>query len=258
MNPVSKKLLLLCIIAVIAIFLIIAVVYLNSSGKYLNLASVFDPNYSKTQPLINVLPLSNSKQAIIVTVADVSDKDGTITVFEKTGNKKWKQLWTYPCVVGILGVNANRHEGDLTTPEGIYGFLFEFGSADNPGTKMEYRKTQPGDYWSALETQSEYNTWVHYDGDDPIERFGFDRYEDLYAQPLYKYAAALDFNYYEDSKVVGKGNAIFLHIAPPGGGGTGGCIALSEEGLVQILKWMDPAREPKICIGTETYLRGLK
>lgn len=236
MEHFTKKLLLICIIAIIAIFSIIAVIYLNLSDKHFSLGSAFNPNYSKTQPLINALPLGNSKQAIIVTVADVSDKNGTMKVYEKNKNKKWKQLWEYPCVVGILGVNDNRHEGDLTTPEGIYGFLFEFGSADNPGTKMEYRKTQPGDYWSAHKTQTEYNTWVHYDGDDPVERFGFDSYEDLYAEPLYKYAAALDFNYYEDSKVVGKGNAIFLHIAPPGGGGTGGCIALNEDGLVQILK----------------------
>lgn len=210
----------------------------------------------KSQPLINTLPLDNSRQAIVVTVSNNSSRNGIIKVYEKNKDKTWKNLWTYTCIVGKSGVSANRHEGDMTTPEGIYGFLFEFGSANNPGTKMKYIKTKQGDYWSSLPTKSEYNTWVHYDGKNPNKRFGFGKYEDLYAISRYKYAAALDFNY-NKNKIIGKGSAIFLHIAPYGIKGTEGRIALKESELVKLLKWMDPSKKPKICIGTESYLRKL-
>ncbi len=209
------------------------------------------------QPLISSLPLSNSGQAIIIKVVALSSVNGTCEVYEKDNSGTWELVWNYPCVVGLKGVSANRHEGDLTTPEGIYGFLYEFGSAANPGTKMEYKQTQPGDYWSSVNTIEEYNTWVHYIG-DPIARFGgTDKFEDLFNEPLYKYAAALDFNY-GPGKILGKGSGIFLHIARSSGSGTAGCIALNEYNLLKVLRWMDPSENPKICIGTETYLRSLK
>lgn len=205
--------------------------------------------------LINRLNLNTSSQAILIEVQNNTDVHGVCSTFSKE-NGIWSKINSYPCVVGMRGVSADRHEGDYTTPEGIFGFLFEFGSAQNPGTKMEYRKTQPGDYWSSVRTGAEYNTWVHYDG-DPVRRFGSTKYyEDLYNEPLYKYAAALDFNYYQP-KVIGKGSAIFFHIAPSSGGGTAGCIAISKENLVTVLKWMDPSQNPKICIGTPDYLNSL-
>ena len=204
---------------------------------------------------IDSLPLKNCKQVIIVSIQNESDFKGRIDTYETGITGSWKHLKTYQCVVGQNGVSENRHEGEPVTPEGIYGFLFAFGSAENPGLKMEYRQTDPYDYWSSA-AEREYNTWVRYTGDAPDEYFyGSGNYEALYSEPLYKYAAALDFNYY--NKVTGKGSAIFFHIAPYSGSGTGGCIALDENGLLQILKCMDPDKDPKICIGTSKYFKSL-
>ena len=75
-------------------------------------------------------------------------------------------------------------------------------------------------------------------------------YESLWLEPLYKYAAVIDFNY-GANKILGKGSGIFFHIAPPGGGGTAGCIAVTEDHLVKILKWMDPSKNPCIMLGAQ-------
>ena len=40
------------------------------------------------------------------------------------------------------------------------------------------------------------------------------------------------------------GSCIFLHVAPPPGGGTAGCTALAAEDLLTLLRWMDPAKNP--------------
>lgn len=219
-------------------------------------ASTTPPAKSAPAPaLIDVLPLNGSSQAILILGGSTSSEYAKCEVYEKTGNQ-WSKKWTCNSVVGRNGMSANRHEGDKTSPMGIFGFIFEFGSAQNPGTKMEYRHTSSGDLWTSNPYNiNEYNTWIHYTGADPNGRF-YD-FEDLYATSVYKYAAAIDFNY-GSGKVIGKGSAIFMHISPNSGRGTLGCVGLPEGTLVQILKWMDPTKRPKIIIGTEKYLRGLK
>lgn len=219
-------------------------------------ASTTVPAKSASVPaLIDVLPLNGSSQAILILGSSTSSEYAKCEVYAKTGSL-WSKKWTCNSVVGRNGMSVNRHEGDKTSPMGIFGFIFEFGSAANPGTDMEYRHTSPGDLWTSNPYNiNEYNTWIHYTGADPKGRF-YD-FEDLYATSVYKYAAAIDFNY-GSGKVIGKGSAIFMHISPNSGRGTLGCVGLPEGTLVQVLRWMDPTKKPKIVIGTEKYLRGLK
>ncbi|MDP4087714.1 MAG: L,D-transpeptidase family protein, partial [Bacillota bacterium] len=210
---------------------------------------------SSVPALIDTIPLGSSSHAIIILVSTASSQYTKCEVYEKE-NAKWSKKWTFDSVVGRKGMNVNKREGDMTTPMGIYDFLFQFGSAPNPGVKMEYRQTSPGDLWtSSPNNEDEYNTWIHYDGQDPASRFY--SYENLYTTSLYKYAAALDYNY-GNGKVIGKGSAIFMHISPYTGKGTSGCIGLPEGDLLKVLKWMDPDKKPRIVIGTEQYLRSLK
>lgn len=198
--------------------------------------------------------LGNSRQAMIVIGSSTSSVNTTFEVYEKDENGVWNKKWTFPSVIGYNGMSTKHAEGDGTSPMGIHNFLFMFGSAENPGVKMEYRKTRPGDYWISDVHSPNYNEWVHYDGDRSDLGNPKD-IEDLYAIKSYKYAAALDYNY-GGKRVIGKGSAIFLHIR--GGSSTAGCVALSEDNLLKVLKWMDPAKSPKIVIGTEAYLRSLK
>ena len=66
----------------------------------------------------------------------------------------------------------------------------------------------------------------------------------------YRHAVVIDYNRFP--VVPGRGSAIFLHVwnANP----TSGCVAIDFDRLVEIMRWLDPAKHPKIAIGTDAQL----
>ena len=52
---------------------------------------------------------------------------------------------------------------------------------------------------------------------------------------------------YNTARTPGLGSAIFLHVST--GGPTAGCVSLPAGQLVEVLRWLDPARRPRIVVG---------
>lgn len=194
--------------------------------------------------------IGNSEQVLVVLADKYGTYKTTYSAYEKKSGK-WTTFSSGNSVIGKSGFSDNRKEGDMTTPIGKYGFPFMFGTASNPGVKFQYRKVVEGDYWVSNNIISEYNVWMYYTGSNLAERF--QDYEELWTQPLYKYAAVIDFNYYSN-KQLGLGSGIFLHIAPYSGYGTAGCVAMKEAELVKILKWLDPGKKPVIVMGVKGHI----
>jgi L,D-peptidoglycan transpeptidase YkuD (ErfK/YbiS/YcfS/YnhG family) len=69
---------------------------------------------------------------------------------------------------------------------------------------------------------------------------------------LYKYGIVIEYN--TDPIIKGNGSAIFLHIWKGEGLPTVGCVAVSEEDIIKIMGWLDPAASPLIIIGTIPFL----
>ena len=44
----------------------------------------------------------------------------------------------------------------------------------------------------------------------------------------------------------GHGSCIFLHISPTPGTGTAGCTAMAAPALDEVMRWLDPARQPAL------------
>ena len=65
-------------------------------------------------------------------------------------------------------------------------------------------------------------------------------------------AAVVDYN---AARQPGKGSAIFLHVST--GHGTAGCVAVADPVLVSLLRWLDPARQPVIVMGPQSYVERL-
>ncbi|HEY5560417.1 MAG TPA: peptidoglycan-binding protein [Clostridiaceae bacterium] len=204
--------------------------------------------YGKSIPDI-LTSADGSNQVIVVTAADYGTYHISLKAYEKKSDT-WELFDSVTGVIGKNGFSDNRKEGDLSTPTGKYSFAFLFGWADNPGFKLDFKKSEVGDYWVSNKTLSEYNVWIHYTG-NPDSRF-LD-YEALWKQPLFKYAAVINFNYGAD-KVLTKGSGIFLHIAPKNGGFTLGCVGIEESHLIKLLKWMDPAKNPVIIMGVKGHI----
>jgi len=52
--------------------------------------------------------------------------------------------------------------------------------------------------------------------------------------------------------VPGRGSAMFLHVRNENP--TSGCVAIDLDRLVEIMRWLDPAKAPKIATGTDASL----
>ena len=64
------------------------------------------------------------------------------------------------------------------------------------------------------------------------------------ANLAYRYAVVIDYN--RNPVVPGAGSAFFLHVNI--GKPTQGCVTLSEQNLLTVLRWLDPAAHPRIAM----------
>ncbi len=152
--------------------------------------------------------------------------DHELTLWEKQTDGSWKSSKAMYCGYGKNGFSnpSKRVMGDKTTPLGAYELNYAFGIAENPGTEMTYRDITPTSYLSS--EKETYNTWVEsetwVDGEHLID----------YTKQ-YKYAANIGFNI--NPTVYGIGAGIFLHCNGDKWY-TSGCVCLSEEDMVWVLK----------------------
>jgi L,D-peptidoglycan transpeptidase YkuD (ErfK/YbiS/YcfS/YnhG family) len=71
---------------------------------------------------------------------------------------------------------------------------------------------------------------------------------------LYKYGIVVEYNM--NPVIKGHGSAIFFHLWRGNEKPTEGCVALSEEDLVTILRWLNPASRPLVVMGTGVTILG--
>lgn len=168
----------------------------------------------------------------------------TLTAYQR-GTAGWTQVFgPWPANIGRNGVAppGAKREGDGRTPSGTFGFDFMFGVNPNPGVKFPFRAiTGSNIVWDDDPASTNYNEWINTDtasaGVNP--------------EPMnvgaYGSGAVIAYN---DARTPGLGSAIFLHLSS--GGSTAGCVSLPSGELLPLLRWLDPARAPRIAIGVFT------
>jgi L,D-peptidoglycan transpeptidase YkuD (ErfK/YbiS/YcfS/YnhG family) len=182
-------------------------------------------------------------QAVVVNAERYGATTATLTAYERDGAGGWRRAFgPWPARVGSRGLAppGEKREGDGRTPSGVYGFDFFFGVAPDPGTRFPYRRvTSRSIVWDDDPASPLYNTWVDLDrqqaGAEP---------ELMYVSPAYDHGAVIAYN---TARTPGLGSAIFLHVST--GGATAGCVSLPAGQLVEVLRWLDPARGPRIVLG---------
>ena len=156
--------------------------------------------------------------------------DHTLSLWNYAGGT-WQKVKECYCGYGQNGLRlANvRREGDRTSPIGSFPLTLAFGTGDNPGTLLPYRRITGTSYWSS-EYDSTYNTWVEsarpIDGEHLIEFY------------QYKYAMVIGFNM--NPVVWGRGSAIFLHCKSYNHWYTGGCISVTEADMLDLMRTVKP------------------
>jgi L,D-peptidoglycan transpeptidase YkuD (ErfK/YbiS/YcfS/YnhG family) len=202
-------------------------------------------------PIAGLPGVGSSGQVLTVTTAGYGTDAATVTAYQRDGGRFVRVLGPWASFVGVGGLAppGAKREGDGRTPSGTYGFLpFFFGIDPAPaGIRYPYRPVTSDDYWDDDPTSPAYNQWVV---SAAAAGAGPEHLADHV--PAYDEAAVIAYNTDPVVADPAMGSAIFLHVAD--GGGTAGCVSIPAGGLVAVLQWLDPARAPRIAIGTASSL----
>jgi L,D-peptidoglycan transpeptidase YkuD (ErfK/YbiS/YcfS/YnhG family) len=139
-----------------------------------------------------------------------------------------------------LALNTEKVEGDGQTPVGLYGLgqLYSYDTVVN--TNIPFQKVDEQDKWIDDSSSNDYNKYVH--GETTAKSF-----EHLKLKSIdYKYCMVIEYNTHPVVK--GKGSAIFFHLADEKYTPTSGCVAISEQDMLQFLKWFKPNKKKAMFI----------
>ena len=154
---------------------------------------------------------------------------------------QWQKVFkrSASAVMGRNGVvtSDKKHEGDLKTPAGIFPIGDTFGTAPL-AVKMDYKYITQEDKYIDDSSSPDYNTWVY--GETNAKH-----YEQMSIK-VYRLGAVIHYNKHPTKPDAG--SAIFMHIWKNESTPTAGCIAMSEENLLNILLWLDKRQHPHIWI----------
>lgn len=176
--------------------------------------------------LENVSAADSAEQ--IVLVSWQSGSSAVLSVHEKQQGF-WHQLWETPAAVGRNGIDKTR-EGDKRTPTGTFHLTTPFGILPDPGANMPYLQVTSRHTWCDDSTSPYYNQLVDVSvtgsvkGEHLIDYRGY-----------YNYCMFIDYNAEGEP---GKGSCIFLHCKV--GNSTGGCVAIAQDRMADILRWALP------------------
>ncbi|MEO1028799.1 MAG: L,D-transpeptidase family protein [Pseudomonadota bacterium] len=140
------------------------------------------------------------------------------------------------CALGKAGIAfpSNQMEGDGASPAGKFPIRCVHYRKDRVGnleTALEKRKITPGDAWCDAPDHEKYNRRVQLPFEASHERLWREDH-------VYDVIVQLGFN--DDPVVPGKGSAIFFHIKRDDYRPTLGCVAISLEDMLDVLKWAQP------------------
>lgn len=153
----------------------------------------------------------------------------------KDAQQHWQLERADTAHIGEKGLGKQR-EGDKKTPEGNFGIREAFGIKANPGTVIPYIDVTPTIY--ACGDRYYYNQII-----DTKKKPHRCRGEHMIKYvPSYNYGLSTTYN---PNNIRGLGSAIFFHCTSESPS-TAGCVAVTEDFMVQILQKSDPGL--KICI----------
>ena len=198
-------------------------------------------NSNEIPPLLRILDKS-VHQALIVQENPLNHSKAKLTAWQRRENH-WQMMFSpMDVVIGKngLALMGKKREGDGRTPSGIFRLVIAFGYLPTIQTNLPYYQTTENDFWVDDPESKQYNQWVT--GIPEAKSFERMKRDD----DLYKYGIAIEYN--ANPIVPGRGSAIFIHVWRAPDSSTAGCVAMSEENIVQLLTWLDQAKNPHIIL----------
>lgn len=215
--------------------------------------------------LLGTFIFAQSSQLIVVTSRDWESTQGVLQRFEKQNNK-WQKIGSQiPILLGRNGLgwgqglhtipkdaNPIKKEGDGKSPAGIFALRQAFGY-EPFDTKYPYRVYKETDHCVDDVDSKLYNKII----DSTKVKGDYQSHEKMkFPKDFYKYGIVVDHNNITDGakSIKGAGSCIFIHIKDIP---TAGCTVMNEAQIKEIIRWLDPKREPLLVQGTQSVVREL-
>ena len=197
---------------------------------------------SHTRLIDHLRGIHDAKQVIAVTSSGYGSSYATFRAYKKTSSGWRLAFGPWSARIGYNGFapRGDKREGDGRTPTGSFHLPFMFGVDANPGVRFRYRRALSTSYWDDDSSSGNYNRWV----DSRHDATGRNP-EPMHVSPAYNYGAVIGYNL---SRTPGRGSAIFLHVSH--NSATAGCVSIGQKRLVRVLRWLRPAKHPRIIMGT--------
>lgn len=132
-----------------------------------------------------------------------------------------------------------KREGDRRAPAGVFPLLSAFGGQRPAGCRLPWRTITPTLHAVDDPASRFYNRLA----DTATVRADWRSSEHMTAIPDYALGIVVGHN---SRAVRGAGSCIFIHLWRGARRGTAGCTILREADLLTLVRWLDPARHPRL------------
>ncbi|WP_234051574.1 MULTISPECIES: L,D-transpeptidase [unclassified Xanthobacter] len=139
--------------------------------------------------------------------------------------------------IGRSGISPDKREGDGRTPAGrwrVLGLLYRPDAGPHPRTALPCRPIGRRDGWCDASGHRLYNHPVRLPFSASHERLWRD-------DAVYDLVLVLNHN--TRPRIMGRGSAVFIHLARPGFAATEGCVALRRSDMRRLLARLTPGAE---------------
>ncbi len=168
----------------------------------------------------------------VISVVGVGGSNAKMDVYQRLP-AGWQPVGVgIPTHVGSAGMEPQSKDGHPATPMGIFKLPYAFGTAPNPGGGLQYVQVGSDHWWDGDPKSPTYNTMQVCKKD--ACQFDTNESENLEI-PQYKHAVVMGVN---DAREPGNGAAFFFHTTD--GGPTAGCVAIEDDALVKVIRWLRP------------------
>ena len=210
--------------------------------------------------------LQDSQQVVVVTSRRWGSSHAMLRAYQQDDEGTWhlaKGPWA--ARVGWNGMvrGDRREQGSGTTPAATFRLGLGFGSRPDPGTGLDrYRRFDKNDYWVYdPKDPRTYNVLEPFRSRQAHWRRSWAEHLRDFGGGQYRYAVVVNFNLpsgvhwsdrlrqrvADEPADTRRGGGIFVHVN--GRGATAGCVSVSRDRMVALLRWLDSDDEPRIVIG---------
>ena len=209
---------------------------------------------------IAIPEMASCQQLVTVTTNNWDDLNAGVQLYERPagGGTSWRRLGNaFPAVIGENGLawgigvhgtgqrgEPRKREGDKKAPAGVFQFSDAFGTALPDQVRflrLPYRQITPTTE-AVDDPKSKYYNQV-------VDRTSVTHPDWASSESMlqvggrYRLGVIIEHN---AAAYPGLGSCIFFHVWDPSYPGTTGCTATSFSHLVQLLRWLDPQKNPLI------------